>query len=95
VARHQWNLLQLPRAAAASSSERRAARKRMTNRIAENLLWQAAHHLPAGKFRVAYSHISVALELAPLCALRPAAYKKLVRNMIMKTRTRFVLTTHD
>ena len=87
MARHQWNLLKLPRATLASSHERRVARQRMTNRIAENLLWQAAHHLPNGKFGVAYSHISVALKLAPLCALRPDAYKKLVRNMIMKTRT--------
>ncbi|MDX6575488.1 MAG: hypothetical protein QOE96_1441 [Blastocatellia bacterium] len=87
VARHQWNLLKLPRATLASSHERRVARQRMTNRIAENLLWQAAHHLPNGKFGVAYSHISVALRLAPLCALRPAAYKKLVRNVIKKART--------
>jgi glycosyltransferase involved in cell wall biosynthesis len=86
AARHQLKLLRLPRATSAPFSQRRAARKRMINRIAENLLWKAAHYLPDGKFAPAYANISVALKLDPLSAVRPGAYKKLVKNLIMKTR---------
>jgi glycosyltransferase involved in cell wall biosynthesis len=86
AARHQLKLLRLPRATSAPFSQRRAARKRMINRIAQNLLWKAAHYLPDGKFAPAYANISVALKLDPLSAVRPSAYKKLVKNLIMKTR---------
>lgn len=86
AARHQLKLLRLPRARSAPSSQRRAARKRMTKRIAENLLWKAAHYLPEGKFGPAYTNVSVALRLDPLSAVRPGAYKKLAKNLIMKTR---------
>jgi len=86
AARHQLKLLRLPRATSASSSQRRGARQRMLNRIAENLLWKAAHYLPEGKFGPAYANVSVALRLNPLSAVRPGAYKKLVKNLIMKTR---------
>jgi glycosyltransferase involved in cell wall biosynthesis len=86
AARHQLKLLRLPRATAAPFSKRRAVRKRMINRIAENLLWKAAHYLPSGKFGPAYANISVALKLNPLSAVRPGAYKKLAKNLIMKTR---------
>jgi glycosyltransferase involved in cell wall biosynthesis len=86
AARHQLKLLRLPRATAAPFSKRRAVRKRMINRITENLLWNAAHYLPNGKFGPAYANISVALGLDPLSAVRPGAYKKLAKNMIMKTR---------
>src|SRR5438552_5476930 len=86
AARHQLKLLRLPRATLAPFGQRRAARKRMINRIAENLLWKAAHCLPDGNFAPAYANISVALKLDPLSAVRPGAYKKLVKKLIMKTR---------
>ena len=86
AARHQLNLLRLPRATSAPFSQRRAARKRMLTRIAENLLWNAAQYLPDGKFKPAYANISVALKLDPLSAVRPGAYKKLAKTLIMKTR---------
>jgi glycosyltransferase involved in cell wall biosynthesis len=86
AARHQLKLLRLPRATSAPFSQRRAARRRMLNRIAENLLWKAAHYLVDGKFGPAYANISVALKLDPLSAVRPGAYKKLAKNLIMKTR---------
>jgi len=41
AARHQRTLLRLPRALAGSKAQRRAARKRMRNRISENLIWTA------------------------------------------------------
>lgn len=84
AARHQLKLLRLPRATSAPFSQRRAARKRMLNRIAENLLWKAAHYLPDGKFGPAYANISVALKLDPLSAVRPGAYKKLAKNLIVR-----------
>lgn len=86
AARHQRTLLRLPRAMAALPGKRRAARKRMLNRIAENLLWNAAQYLPQGKFRPAYANISVALRLHPFSIVRPGAYKKLAKNLIMMTR---------
>src|SRR5438552_8047267 len=79
AARHQRNLLRLPRAMAAPPGKRRAARKRMLNRIAENLLWNAAQYLPHGEFGPAYANISVALRLHPFSAIRPDAYKKLAK----------------
>jgi len=85
AARHQLKLLRLPRATSAPFSQRRAARKKMLNRIAENLLWKAAHYLPEGKFGPAYANVSVALRLNPLSAVRPGAYKKLAKNLIMKS----------
>ena len=85
AARHQLELLRLPRATSAPFSQRRAARKKMLNRIAENLLWKAAHYLPEGKFGPAYANVSVALRLNPLSAVRPGAYKKLAKNLIMKS----------
>ena len=84
AARHQLKLLRLPRATSAPFSQRRAARQRMLNRIAENLLWKAAHYLPDRKFGPAYANISVALKLDPLSALRPGAYKKLAKNLIVR-----------
>jgi glycosyltransferase involved in cell wall biosynthesis len=87
VARHQLKLLRLPRAAAAPAKQRRESRKRMLNRISENLLWIAvAQHLPQGRLRPAYTNISIALRLSPRSALRPGAYKKLVKNVLTKMR---------
>lgn len=85
--RHQLQLLRLPRATAAPLSQRRAVRKRMLNRVAETLLWNAATDLPNGEFALAYANVSVALRLDPLSAVRRRrAFGKLAQALIMKTR---------
>ena len=87
AARHQLSLLRLPRAAAAPLHKRRAIRKRMLNRVSENLIWTAlTQYLPHGKMVPAYAHISVALRLNPLSAVRPGAFKGLLKKLITKTR---------
>jgi hypothetical protein len=86
AARHQLSLLRLPRAMAAPLSKRRASRKKMLSRIVENLLWNAGQYLIHGNFGPACANISVALRLQPFSAARPGAYKKLAKNLIMKTR---------
>lgn len=87
AARHQLSLLRLPRAAAAPLHKRRTIRKRMMNRISENLIWTAlTKYLPHGRIGPAYANISVALRLYPLSAVRPGAYKHLAKKLIMKTR---------
>ena len=86
VARHQRNLLKLPRAAAASKAQRRATRKRMVNRISENLIWTAAaKYLPRLQLKPAVANLSVALKLDPISIVRPGAYEKLAKNLIVKT----------
>jgi glycosyltransferase involved in cell wall biosynthesis len=87
AARHQLNLLRLPRAAAAPLNQRRAMRKRMMNRISENLIWTAVtQYLPHGKIGPAYANISIALRLYPLSLVRPDGYKKLAKNLLTKMR---------
>lgn len=87
AARHQLSLLRLPRAAAAPLRKRREIRRKMISRISENLIWNAiTQYLPRGKFGPAYANISIALRLYPLSAVRPGAYKKLAKNLLMKTR---------
>ena len=86
VARHQRNLLKLPRAAAASKAQRRATRKRMVNRISENLIWTAAaKYLPRLQLKPVVANLSVALKLDPISIVRPGAYEKLAKNLIVKT----------
>ena len=86
AARHQHNLLQLPRALAGSPEQRRAARNRMRYRISENLIWTAgAKYLPSLKLRAAAANFSVALRLDPLSIFRPGAYEKLAKNVILKS----------
>ena len=84
VARHQRQLLQLPRAMAASSRQRRMIRRRTINRIADSLLWSAARILPDGELRQFCANISIAVQLNPLRAVRPGAYRKLVQSFYRK-----------
>jgi glycosyltransferase involved in cell wall biosynthesis len=84
VAKHQVQLLKLPKAMAASAKQRRAVRRRLINRIADTLLWSAARGLPAGEFRTAGENISIALKLNPVRAIRPGAYQKLIESFIKK-----------
>jgi len=86
VARHQRELLRLPRALAAAQRQRRAARKQMVKRISENLIWTAAaKYLPRLQLKPAFANLSVALRLDPLSIVRPGAYEKLAKNLIVKT----------
>jgi glycosyltransferase involved in cell wall biosynthesis len=84
VARHQQRLLKLPRAMAAPPGKRRMIRRRTINRIADTLLWNAARLLPYGELRQVCANISVALQLNPLRAVRPGAYRKLVQTFFQK-----------
>ncbi|MGZ8848335.1 MAG: hypothetical protein ACXW3C_17880, partial [Pyrinomonadaceae bacterium] len=80
--RHQLDLLRLPRAAAASSQRRRAARQRTIIRVSRTLIWTAATvYLPRRKFRAAFANFAVALRIDPLSFVRPKAYVKLVKNL--------------
>jgi glycosyltransferase involved in cell wall biosynthesis len=87
AARHQLSLLRLPRAASAPNEKRRDARKRMVKRISETLIWTAAaQYLPTLKLKPAFANVSVAVRLDPLSIFRPSAYKKLGKNLMVKTR---------
>ena len=86
AARHQRQLLNLPRAAAASAAERRKTRRRTVNRIADTLLWNAARHLPQGSYKFACANFFAALRLNPLRAMRPGAYKKLCEQLLVQYR---------
>jgi glycosyltransferase involved in cell wall biosynthesis len=76
-ARHQLQLLQLPRARAASASQRRNVRKRALNRIVDTLLLHATRGLRLKAYRFAGANILTALRLSPLHALRPRGYRRL------------------
>ena len=81
---HQLKLLRLPRASEAPLAERHAIRRRMINRVADTLLWNAARRIPNGEFRPALANIGVALRLNPLRALRPGAYKTLAETLFLR-----------
>jgi glycosyltransferase involved in cell wall biosynthesis len=87
AARHQLNLLRLPRAASGTNKRRRDARRRMVKRISETLIWTAAaQYLPKLKLKPALANVSVALRLDPLSIFRLSAYEKLAKNLIVKAR---------
>jgi glycosyltransferase involved in cell wall biosynthesis len=88
LAGHQRHLLRLPRAVAARETQRRAARKRMINRISENLIWTAAaKYLPRLQLKPAFANLSVALSLDPLSVVRPTAYQKLTKKLTSGQRS--------
>ena len=83
AARHQLELLRLPRAATASASQRRAVRRRAIKRLSENLVWNAVvRHLPQGHWRPALDNLTVAFELDPLIGVRPNGYKTVVKKLM-------------
>jgi glycosyltransferase involved in cell wall biosynthesis len=86
VARHQPQLLRLPRAMSASRKKRRTIRRLTINRIADTLLWNAARLLPYHEFRQAGTNVWIALQLNPLRAIRPGAYRKLIQTFFKKRR---------
>jgi hypothetical protein len=84
AARHQLNLLKLPRAMEAGAGRRRATRRRAVNRIADTLLYSAARCFPRGEYGAVCDNIVSALRLSPLRAARPGAYKKLAEQLFVK-----------
>ena len=86
AARHQLQLMKLPRAQAATASHRRSIRRRTVNRIADTLLWSAAKRLPEKEFGFVCRNTLTALRLNPLRALRPRAYQKLASHLLEFSR---------
>ena len=84
AARHQLNLLKLPRALAAKSSQRRSIRKRALNRIADTLLLRAIGLFASGEIAAACENMLTALQLNPSRAMRPRNYKKLAGRILLK-----------
>lgn len=87
AARHQLHLMKLPRAQAATQSQRRAIRKRTLNRIADTLLWSAARRFPEKEFGFVCRNTLTALRLNPLSAIRPRAYQKLASHLLAFKKT--------
>lgn len=82
AARHQLELLRLPRAAAAPAAARRALRRRTLKRVADTLLFNAARRLREGSYRYALSSSLTALRLSPARALRPRGYMRLASMLL-------------
>jgi len=78
--RHQLQLFRLPRVVSAPTFQRRGARRRTVNRVADTLLWNAAGRLPERAFRAAAANTFTALRLNPWRALRPGVLRKLVER---------------
>ena len=79
--KHQTRLFSLPRAQAASSTQRQAVRQRTRRRVADTLSWRAAEELPHGAFRFAASNFLIALRLNPFWAARPTHFRVLWRTL--------------
>ena len=80
AAKHQTQLLALPRAEGAPAWRRRAVRQSTRRRVADTLSWRAAEELPRGFFRFAAANFFVALRLSPLWAARPTHLRVLWRS---------------
>ncbi len=78
IARHQLQLLGLPRVRQAALEQRREARQRILNRIADTLLWNAAHGAREGAYGFACRNTWTALSLSPARAFRLSGYRKLL-----------------
>jgi glycosyltransferase involved in cell wall biosynthesis len=77
VARHQLELLRLPRARAASANKRREVRRRALSRIVDTLLWNAVQAIRQRAYEFACANVLAALRLNPRRALRPRGYRRL------------------
>ena len=82
LARHQMQLLKLPRVVALSARERRAIRRRTAGRIADSLLWSALRLIPKGQYRPVIANVRVALRVAPWRVFRPTPYRKLAARLL-------------
>lgn len=79
--RHQRELLKLPLAAAASSSERRLVRRQTARRLADVLFQRAAVWGARGHYGFAFKHLLTGLRLAPARALRPFVYQEFYASL--------------
>jgi glycosyltransferase involved in cell wall biosynthesis len=77
AARHQVELLRLPRAQAAPTNKRREVRRRAVSRIVDTLLWNAAQAIRQRAYKFASANVVAALRLSPRRALRPRGYRRL------------------
>jgi hypothetical protein len=84
VERHQRELLKLPRAMAASPAQRRAARRRALNRIADTLLFGAAQKILNRDSSHVPSNVLTAMRLRPSRLIRPSSYKKFANLYFFK-----------
>jgi hypothetical protein len=88
AAKHQTQLLKLPRAQNATANQRRAVRWRTRRRIADTLSWRAAEELPRGAFRFAAANFYTSLRLNPFWALRPTHLRVFWRSGMAQLRAR-------
>lgn len=86
AARHQRQLLRLPRASAAPRRIRREVRRRTLARCADTLLLSGARLLYAREYHQGLANIWTGLRLYPQRALRPAAYRQLIRRMFNESQ---------
>lgn len=86
VLRHQVELLKLPRALAASGKQRKEIRRRLRNRIADTLLWNAADRLPYGEFDQVTENVLLAMQLNPTRAIRRRGPRKVIDAFAAKRR---------
>jgi glycosyltransferase involved in cell wall biosynthesis len=77
AARHQLQLLRLPRVQRAAPRQRREVRRRTLNRIADTLLWNAVKGVRDGAYSFACANTLTAIGISPLRALRPRGLSKL------------------
>ncbi len=86
VVRHQLELLKLPRAQAATRKQRRTVRRRLRNRIADTLLWNAAQRLPYGEFDQVSENILLAMQLNPTRVIRSRGPRRILDAFAAKRR---------
>lgn len=85
IARHQLELLRLPRAMETSADKRAEARLKALRRICDVLLAQAYRWFPKGAYRYACANLITALRLNPsqvARTMRPANIKKLAARWL-------------
>ena len=75
AARHQVELLRLPRAQAATPGKRREVRRRGLSRIVDTLLWNAVQAIRQKAYKFAGANVLAAFRLDPRRALRPRGYR--------------------
>ncbi len=86
-ARAQLMALNLPRAQAATPTERRAIRRTFLNYLSYDLLHEARLAASESNFRKAAAHALTALRLNPLELVRPSNLMRLPASVVSFTRT--------
>lgn len=77
VARHQPELLRLPRARGAPANKRKEVRRRALSRLVDTLLWNAVQAISQRAYGVACANVLAALRLNPRRVFRPRGYRRL------------------